>query len=266
MTKKIRVMILDDHQSTVDGYLYRLSNISDIEVVATLRFGEELSPSLEKHPTDVLLLDFSLPTSPENPNLYPTLTEIPKLLQLYPNLDVLMISMFADRGIIRAVMEAGASGYILKDDSAAIQDLANIILSVADGGIYLSQRAGQLYQKRVTQNESSLSRRQLEVLLLCASFPSSKTAELAHKMSVSNSTVRNLLSGAYLKLDAHTRAAAIERARQLGLLTSDIPTTPRSSDRPTRVGPMGKPFGRKPKDSSKRRELGARPPAYSGCP
>ncbi len=227
MVKKIRVTILDDHQSTVDGYLYRLGNVPGIEIVATLCFGEELAGSLEEHPTDVLLLDFSIPTSPTNRNVYPTLTEIPKLLQTYPNLDVLMISMFAERSIIRAVMEAGASGYILKDDSAAIQALPEIVESVADGGIYLSQKAGELYQKRAGISDSTLTRRQLEVLLLCAAFPSSTTAELAHKMSVSNSTVRNLLSGAYLKLDAHTRAAAIEKARELGLLKSDVPTMPR---------------------------------------
>ncbi len=227
MGKPIRVTILDDHQSTVDGYLYRLGSVPGIEIVATLRCGEELLPSLEEHPTDVLLLDFSIPISPANTNIYPTLTEIPKLLQLYPNLDVLMISMFAERSIIRSVMEAGASGYILKDDSAAIQELADIIMSVADGGIYLSERAGELYQKKSGPNESTLTRRQLEVLLLCAAFPSSTTAELAHKMSVSNSTVRNLLSGAYLKLDAHTRAGALDKARQLGLLQAESPTVPR---------------------------------------
>ena len=227
MAKKIRVTILDDHQITVDGYFYRLGKHPDLEIVDTLHFGEQLAPSLEMHPTDVLLLDFSIPISPANPNTYPTLTEIPKLLQIYPNLVVLMISMFAERSIIRAVMEAGASGYILKDDSEAIQDLANIILSVADGAIYLSERAGQRYQKAAERTDSKLTRRQLEVLLLCAAFPSSKTAELAQKMCVSNSTVRNLLSGAYLKLNAHTRAGALQRARELGLLTSDIPTIPR---------------------------------------
>lgn len=227
MTKAIRVTILEDHQSTIDGYVYRLGNLPDIKIVAVLRYGEALGPSLEKQPTDVLLLDFSVPTSKANENIYPALTEVPKLLQLYPNLDVLVITMFADRGIIRAVMETGASGYILKDNSAAIQDLANIVRSVADGGIYLSERAGQLYQKKLGHGDRTLTRRQLEVLLLCDAFPSSKTAELAYKMSVSNSTVRNLLSGAYLKLDARTRAGALQKARQLGLLTSDVPTTPR---------------------------------------
>ena len=225
MTKKIRVTILDDHQSIIDGYLYRLSSFKNIEVVAKLLSGEELDPSLAENSTDVLLLDFNIPSSPDNPNLYPTLTEIPRLLQLYPNLDILVISMIAERGVIRAVMEAGASGYILKDDSVAIQDLGNVILSVADGGVYLSPKAGELYQK--ANEASTLTRRQLEALLLCAAFPSSKTAELAQRMSVTNSTVRNLLSGAYIKLDTHTRAGAIEKARRLGLLTSEIPTTPR---------------------------------------
>ena len=67
MTKKIRVTILDDHQSIVDGYLYRLSSFKNIKVVATLEFGEELGPSLAQNPTDVLLLDFNIPSSPDRP-------------------------------------------------------------------------------------------------------------------------------------------------------------------------------------------------------
>ncbi len=225
MAEKVHVAILDDHQSVVDGYLYRLSRNFEIEVVATLAYGEALAPALAKNRVDVLLLDFSVPSGPNNPNLFPTLTEIPKLLQLYPNLDILVISMFGDRGLIRAVMEAGASGYIFKDDSAAIQDLGNIIMSMADGGIYLSPKAGVMYQR--TNETSSLSRRQLEALLLCACYPNSKTTELAEMMVVSNSTVRNLLSDTYLKLGVHTRAAAIEKARQSGLLSTDVPTAPR---------------------------------------
>jgi len=225
-----RVTILDDHQSIVDGIIYRLSQKPEIKVVATLSWGGELESSLSKHPTDVLLLDFSIPTGPLNQNLYPTLTQIPKLLQLYPDLDILVISMFSERGLIKAVMEAGASGYIIKDDTAAIQDLGNIVLSVAQGGIYISQKVAKYYQKEDSSGseESTLTHRQLEVLLLCAAFPNNKTDDLAKKMTVSNSTVRNLLSGAYLKLGVNTRAAAIEKARRLGLLSADLPTIPRA--------------------------------------
>jgi two-component system nitrate/nitrite response regulator NarL len=228
MPEKIRVTILDDHQSIVDGYLFRLKNKSGIDVVATISFGDQLEPSLASQPTDILLLDFSVPTGPLNQNLYPTLTLIPKLLQLYPDLDILVISMFTERGLIRAVMEAGASGYIIKDDSAAIQDLENILHFIADGGIYLSKKVSNIFQKPDGKsNEDLLTHRQLEVLLLCAMFPNDKTAELARKMTVSNSTVRNLLSGAYLKLGVNTRAAAIEKARELALLPADFRTTAR---------------------------------------
>lgn len=228
MPEKIRVTILDDHQSIVDGYLYRLKGIPNIAVVAKLHFGEELEPSLAQNPTDVLLLDFSVPTSQDDSTTYPVLTQIPKLLQVYPDLDILIISMYGERGLIRAVMEAGASGYILKDDAVAIQDLGNIILSVAEGAIFLSQKAGQVYQKHAGPgHEMTLTRRQLEALFLCATYPNSTTSELAAKMTVSNSTARNLLSGAYMRLGVHTRAAAIEKARQLGWITSD----PQSSQR-----------------------------------
>jgi DNA-binding NarL/FixJ family response regulator len=223
MSDKIRVTILDDHQSIVDGYLYRLNKKPGIEVVAAIRFGEELEPTLAKYPTDVLLLDFSVPTGPLNQNLYPTLTLIPRLLQLYPDLDILVISMFTERGLIRAVMEAGASGYIIKDDSDAIQHLEEILRTVAAGGIYLSQKVNNIFQKQDEKNgEDLLTHRQLEVLLLCAMFPNDKTTDLARKMSVSNSTVRNLLSSAYLRLGVNTRAAAIERARKLSILPMDF--------------------------------------------
>ena len=82
-TKKIRATILDDHPSIVDGYVYRLSRIPQIEVVATCSFGDELEPSLCEHPTDVLLLDVNVPAGPDNPNPYPILSIIPRLLQQY---------------------------------------------------------------------------------------------------------------------------------------------------------------------------------------
>jgi len=224
MSDKIRVTILDDHQSIVDGYVYRLRNYPQIEVAATLSFGEELEPALAEHPTDVLLLDVSVPTGPDNPNPYPILSMIPNLLQRYPELNVLVISMHAERGLIRAVMEAGASGYILKDDQSTARDLGNVVLSVASGGIYFSHRAHQLYAKSQSNDgDELLTSRQLEALSLCAAYPNDTTAQLAQKMTVVNSTLRNLLSGAYVRLEVHTRAAAIAKARRLGLITPDAP-------------------------------------------
>ncbi len=222
----ISVSILDDHQSIIDGYLYRLSNVSDIKVVATISFGEELEPTLAEHSTDVLLLDINVPTSSENPNPYPILHSIPSLLQKYPELSILIISMYAERGLIRAVMEAGASGYVLKDDNVMLRDIGSVIRSIANGGIYFSQKAHQLLlSHRATQKSKKLSPRQLEVLSICASYPDWTSATIANKLSVANSTVRNLLSSAYIRLGVHNRAAAVVKARQLGLISPDPPSS-----------------------------------------
>jgi two-component system nitrate/nitrite response regulator NarL len=227
MTEKIRVTILDDHQSIVDGYRYRLQDTPQIEVVATIAYGEELEPALANHPTDVLLLDVNVPASPDNINPYPILHVIPKLLQLYPDLNILVISMYAERSLVRAVMDAGANGYILKDDQASIRNLGNVVLTIANGAIHFSNRAHQLLLKNHpgSDDEPLLSPRQLEALSLCQTYPNDSTTQLAARLSVANSTVRNLLSGAYVKLDVHTRSAAIAKAQQLGLIT----TTPQSN-------------------------------------
>lgn len=221
MTKKIRVAILDDHQSIVDGYIYRLEKDPQIEITATMAFGEELESTLEKTPADVLLLDVNVPISKENQNPYPILHCIPKLLQTHPDLNILIISMHAERGLIRAVMDAGASGYILKDDPAILKNLGNVVKIIAEGGVQYSQVAHDQYARYLS--EEVLSPRQLEALSLSAAYPDSTTSDLAKKLNVSHSTVRNLLSNAYFKLDVHNRAAAIAKARQMGLITPNPP-------------------------------------------
>lgn len=230
MPDKVRVMILEDHQSIVDGYIFRLSGNPHIEVALTLSRGDELEAAMRKHRTDVLILDVQVPVSEGNQNSYPILHVIPQLIQQYPDLAVLVISMHSERGLIRAVMDAGASGYILKDDHKAIRELANIILSIAAGGIYLSEKAKGVFTKdRSAAVDEPLSARMMQVISLCAAYPDSKTAELAEMMKVANSTVRNLLSSAYIRLGVGNRAAAIARARQLGIIPVEIPAPTQSS-------------------------------------
>ncbi|MFM8368307.1 MAG: response regulator [Chloroflexota bacterium] len=223
MTKLVKVSILDDHQTILDGYQFRLANSPRVEIAATLRFGSEINAALEKYSIDVLILDVNVPTSQENPNPYPILHVIPSLLQKYPNLAILVISMHNDRSLIRAVMEAGASGYILKDDQSMLIDLENVIVSIAAGGISLSREISNILLPSNTNEDVPLSQRQLEVLSLSLAFPDDTTTDLAKKMSVANSTVRNLLSGAYIKLGVRTRAAAIAKARKLGVITPQTP-------------------------------------------
>lgn len=223
--EKVRVAILDDHQSIIDGYIYRLSSTREIEVTATANYGEELEPLLARHRVDVLLLDLSVRTSPENPNPFPILHIIPKVLQKHGQLSILVISMFAEPGLMRSLIEAGASGYILKDDQAAFRELGNVVLSISHGGIYFSKKAHSLYvQIDAVNNSEVLTPRQMEVLSLCAAYPDASTSDLAEMMTISNSTVRNLLSSVYLRLGVHSRTAAVEKARELGLVTPRPPS------------------------------------------
>jgi two-component system nitrate/nitrite response regulator NarL len=220
MESKLRVAILDDHPMIVEGYLAKLGKDPQLEITATLGVADLLEPVLKQGEVDVLILDVSVPTSAENRNPYPILHVIPKLLEDYPNLNILVISMRAERGIIREVIAAGARGYILKDDQYANANLPEIIKSVVTADdIYLSDEARVLYEKNLeNENGKQLSPRQLEALSLCASFPGEKSAVLAKKMFITHSAFRTLLSGAYIKLGARTRAEAIVKARQMGLI------------------------------------------------
>ena len=224
MSKKTRVAILDDHQSIIDGYLYRLNRTPEIEVVGTALYGEDLEALVSRCAVDVLMLDVNVPTSRTNDNPYPILHAIPRFLQMCPDLEVLVISMYSERALIKAVMEAGANGYVLKDDQAAIRDLGAIVQTIAHGGVHYSQPIHQLLlRQRRGANEPLLTARQLEVLSVCAAYPDASTAELARRLNVAHSTVRNLLSSAYLRLGVAHRTTAIAKARQLGLITPETP-------------------------------------------
>lgn len=220
MKPTVKVVILDDHQGIIDGYIYRLSSARNIEVVATITYGDELEPALEAHLPDVLVLDVQVPISADNPNPFPVLNILPKILKKYPDLSILVITMHAQPMLVKTILDAGVSGYILKDDRVSIQALASVITMIVEGGIHLSQDVYKvLMQPQTPEYSNNLNPRQLEALTLCSAYPDESTAQLAIRMDIEGSTLRNLLSGAYIKLGVRTRAAAIAKAHQMGLIS-----------------------------------------------
>ncbi len=217
--KLIRIAILDDHQSIIDGYLHRLSQNQEIIIVDYACCGEYLYEMLNRHPIDVLILDIGVPLKPEQKDPYPVISQIPIILERYPLINILVISMYHQPTLIESVIEAGASGYILKDDIDSIQSLPGIIEVVANGGSFLSPDAVNRLARKIS-GEIFPSPRQLEVLSLCAAHPEATSTELAQQMQIAPSTFRNLLSRAYFHLKANNRAEAILKARRMGLLTS----------------------------------------------
>lgn len=213
----IRVGVLEDHLGIIEDYQQRLGVDPDIEVAATVGFGEELEPMLHDQEIDLLILDLEVKCSPANSNPFPVLYTIPRLLERHPDLKILISSGHCRRTLVVAAMGAGAKGYLLKDDWEALKNLPTIIRLVNAGGFYLSKQAYELYQSGA--NGSILSIRELEALTLCAAYPDDSTKKLAARMNIADSTMRSLLSSAYGKLDVKSRSAAILAAQTLGLLT-----------------------------------------------
>jgi DNA-binding NarL/FixJ family response regulator len=217
MQKLIRVVILEDHQPAIDGYYYRLSQCKAFEIVNAFVYADELKSYLQTDVADVLLLDMSLPTAHDDPTPYPVLSLIVELQDLHPELKVIIISMHGERTLIQSAIKVGVNGYILKEDRQAVQNLPNIIQSIMNGGSYLSQQAlNQLSDKSTSQ--VTLSRRQLQIMSMCAANPNWTLSKVADELHVAHSTVRNSLTSVYQRLDVRNLTAAIAKAQELGII------------------------------------------------
>jgi len=91
--------------------------------------------------------------------------------------------------------------------------------TLVDGGTYMSKRVRDIFFNGHL-DDLNLTQRELEVLSMCAAYPDDSTSDLADRMEIANSTVRNFLHKIYIKLQVHGRAAAILKAQEIGLLPS----------------------------------------------
>ena len=223
MAEIINLAILEDHQATIDGYIHRLSDCPNIKITGTCLFSQCLESLLQEQQIDMLILDINVPISKENRNIQPIHKLLSELKSSYPNLLILVISMHSQRAMIKSILEAWASGYILKDDYDSIRNLGKIIETLAEGGSYMSNRVRDIFFNGHAA-DTNLTPRELEVLSVCAAYPDESTAVLAERLDIANPTVRNFLHKIYLKLQVHGRAAAILKAQEMGLIPSVTPT------------------------------------------
>lgn len=213
----VRVAILEDLPMVVDGYRYRLAQVPGVQIVFSAADGQAFEAQLAANAADVVLMDLGVPTEPGAQHPYPVPAALPQLHSRYPNLNVIIVSVSADRVLIETMLNAGATGYLVKSDTEAYERLGEIITIVAEGGQYLSQTAQQLLRRPApSEGGSALTKRQVEVLALCAAYPDSNLGELAQRLGVSPTTVRNQMSQIYLRLEVRTRHAAVLRAKSLG--------------------------------------------------
>jgi two-component system response regulator DesR len=200
----IRVLLAED-QAMVRGALASLLTFEeDIDVVAEVGRGDEvLAAARQEHP-DVALLDIGLPGASG-------LDVAATLHRELPEVHVVMLTTFNRPGYLRRAMEAGASGFLLKDAPAG--DLARAIRAAAAGERVVDPG---LAAAALSQGENPLTPRELEVLGEARRHGT--VAELAGALHLSSGTTRNHLSTIMQKLGVHSRIEAIRVAEERGWL------------------------------------------------
>jgi len=204
----IRILIAED-QALVRGAIVALLGLEpDLEVVADVARGDEIVPmALEVRP-DVALLDIEMPG-------LDGLSAAAQLRTAVPSCRTIVVTTFGRPGYLRRAMEAGASGFLLKDAPAA--QLAEAIRRVAAGGRVVDPA---LALDALAEGTNPLSPREREVL--AASTETATIAGLAQRLSLSEGTVRNHLSAAIQKVGARNRAEAARIAEEKGWLAPDV--------------------------------------------
>jgi len=199
----IRIVIAED-QALVLGALSALLEIEgDIEVVGRAADGREALDLVEKHDPDAVLADIEMPRMTG-------LELAAELARRGSRARTLIVTTFARPGYLRRALEAGASGYLLKDSPA--EELAGAVRRVVAGGRAIDPA---LAAEAWTEPDP-LSDRQRQVVRLAGEGLS--TSRIAGELHLSEGTVRNYLSEAIGKLGAANRVEAARIAREKGWL------------------------------------------------
>lgn len=183
----IKVAIADDHKIFRKGVVLSLRPYTNIKFVQEAENGEELLQQIAETAPDVVLMDLRMPVKDG-------IETTKQLSKQYPNIHVIVLSMFEDERFVYHLMENGAHGYLLKN--AEPQEIRKAIMDVHEKGYYLNNFVNRILLKRShakqkaapsLSHEISLSEKEQEVLkLICMEFTAQ---EIAQKMDISARTV-----------------------------------------------------------------------------
>lgn len=207
----IKILLADDHKIVRDGIKLMLESQAGIDVVAEAESGMDVLKKLEHQMVDMIVMDINMP---EMDGITATRT----IKEKYPDLKVLALTMSNDDLHIRQMIQAGASGYIMK--SAGRNELKEAILTIMDGKHYFSDEATQSIMMDLVKGKGKSSSpdpihitdRELEILELIVQEYTNQ--EIAEKLYISSRTVdahrRNLLQ----KTGARNTAGLVKYAFQ----------------------------------------------------
>ncbi|MBN2348295.1 MAG: response regulator transcription factor [Bacteroidales bacterium] len=190
--KKIQLILVDDHQLFRNGLRFILSENEKFDVIGEASNGKEFINLLEYFKPDVVLMDISMP---EMNGIEATKAG----LEIYPDLKVLVLSMFGDTDYYNTMIDLGVKGFILKDiDNLELYDA---IEKIYLGGNYFSQELLLELIKHKPPDESiTLTQREKEVLgLICSGF---SNQQISDKLFISQRTVERHRSSLLLKTDS----------------------------------------------------------------
>jgi two-component system response regulator DesR len=200
----IRVLIAED-QAMIRGALAALlSTEPDIEVVSQVERGDRVVEEALRTRPDVALLDIEMPGQDG-------ITAAADLRSKVPGCKVLILTVFGRPGYLRRAVDAGVSGFLLKD--APPDELASAIRRTAKGEKVID---AQLAHAALSEGSSPLTPRERDVLAM--SVRGASVEEVARSLHLTNGTVRNHLSIAIQKLNAHNRVEAARIAEEKGWL------------------------------------------------
>ena len=200
----IRVLIVDDHPLVRAGLGTLLGSADDIEVVGEAADGDEVLAAATSVTPDVVLMDLSMPR-------LDGIAATRALTQAQPQVRVVALTSFADRGRVTDVLAAGAVGYLLKD--CAPGELLAAVRAAASGHAPLDPRvASALLPRRADDPSSQLSERERQVLELAARGLANK--QIGRALGITERTVKVHLGNVYRRIGVRDRTSAALWARE----------------------------------------------------
>ncbi|HOG17158.1 MAG: Oxygen regulatory protein NreC [Syntrophaceae bacterium PtaU1.Bin231] len=215
---KVRVLLADDHHIFRDGLRTLIEKEVGMEVVAEAENGRKAVKLAEKLAPNVVIIDVSMPDMNG-------IEATRKIVTETPGIKVIALSMHSDRRFVLGMLEAGASGYLLKD--CAFGELAVAIRQVMTGNTYLSPKIADVVVKGYLHKTSDdapekaglLTSREREILQLIAEGLSTK--EIAAHVCLSIKTVETHRRNIMEKLDMRSVAELTKYAIREGLVVVD---------------------------------------------
>lgn len=212
-TKAARVLVVDDQTLFRTGLTSLLDQDERVEVVGQAVDGVDAVKQAIKLKPDVVLMDIKMP------NL-DGIEATRQIVEQVPGVKVLMLTTFETDSQVIQALKAGASGYVLKDSSAAaiVSSIAAVLTGERVMASAVANRVLEMLTGTATPKEfyDGLTNREIEILKLLANGMANK--QIAFRLKISEKTVRNHVSNMYEKLGIYDRSQAVLYAVRKGLV------------------------------------------------